>query len=91
MSYVSPPNSRGCASTFTSGQAHEPLIIQVESHWRAGTLGGGSSGDGYGVGAAGVLMDEALVQLRAYAFADGRSFRDVARDVVSRRLTREAG
>jgi hypothetical protein len=39
----------------------------------------------------GVSMDEAFVRLRAHAFADGRSLRDVARDVVSRRLTLEAG
>jgi hypothetical protein len=38
----------------------------------------------------GVSMDEAFVRLRAHAFADGRSLRDVARDVVSRRLTLEA-
>jgi ANTAR domain len=36
-------------------------------------------------------IDEAFVRLRAHAFADGRSLRDVARDVVSRRLTLEAG
>lgn len=38
----------------------------------------------------GVSMDEAFVRLRAHAFADGRPLRDVARDVVSRRLTLEA-
>jgi hypothetical protein len=38
-----------------------------------------------------VSMDEAFVRLRAHAFADGRSLRAVARDVVSRRLTLEAG
>jgi hypothetical protein len=38
-----------------------------------------------------VSMDEAFVRLRAHAFADGRSLREVARDVVSRRLTLEAG
>ena len=38
-----------------------------------------------------VSMDEAFVRLRAHAFADGRSLQDVARDVVSRRLTLEAG
>ena len=37
-----------------------------------------------------VPIDEAFVRLRAHAFADGRSLRDVARDVVSRRLTLEA-
>jgi hypothetical protein len=37
----------------------------------------------------GVSMDEAFVRLRAHAFGDGRSLRDVARDVVSRRLTLE--
>jgi hypothetical protein len=36
-----------------------------------------------------VSMDEAFVRLRAHAFADGRSLRDVARDVVARRLTLE--
>ncbi len=35
----------------------------------------------------GVPMDEAFVRLRAHAFADGRSLREVAQDVVSRRLT----
>jgi hypothetical protein len=39
----------------------------------------------------GVSMDEAFVRLRAHAFADGRSLRDVARDVVSRRVTLESG
>jgi hypothetical protein len=39
----------------------------------------------------GVPMDEAYVRLRAHAFADGRSLRDVARDVVSRHLSLEAG
>jgi len=39
----------------------------------------------------GVSMDEAFVRLRAHAFADGRSLRVVAREVVSRRLTLEAG
>jgi len=38
-----------------------------------------------------VSMDEAFVRLRAHAFGDGRSLRAVARDVVSRRLTLEAG
>ena len=38
----------------------------------------------------GVSMDEAFVRLRAHAFADGRSLRDVARDVVARRLILEA-
>jgi hypothetical protein len=33
-----------------------------------------------------VTMDEAFVRLRAYAFADRRSLREVARDVVARRL-----
>jgi ANTAR domain len=37
-----------------------------------------------------VPMDEAFVRLRAHAFADGRSLRDVARDVVSRTLTLSA-
>ena len=31
-------------------------------------------------------LDEAFVRLRAHAFADGRSLREVARDVVARRL-----
>jgi hypothetical protein len=39
----------------------------------------------------GVSMEEAFVRLRAHAFADGRPLRDVARDVVSRRLALEAG
>ena len=38
----------------------------------------------------GVSLDEALVRLRAYAFADGRSLREVARDVVARRLRLES-
>jgi hypothetical protein len=38
-----------------------------------------------------VSMDEAFVRLRAHAFADGRSLRAVARDVVSRRLILAAG
>jgi hypothetical protein len=37
----------------------------------------------------GVSMDDAFVRLRAHAFADGRSLRDIARDVVARRLTLE--
>lgn len=37
-----------------------------------------------------VSMDEAFVRLRAYTFADGRSLRDVASDVLARRLTLEA-
>lgn len=37
-----------------------------------------------------VSMDEAFVRLRAYSFADGRSLRDVARDVLTRRLSLEA-
>jgi hypothetical protein len=39
----------------------------------------------------GVSMDEAFVRLRAHAFGDGHSLREVASDVVSRRLTLEAG
>jgi AmiR/NasT family two-component response regulator len=37
----------------------------------------------------GVSMDEAFVRLRAHAFADGRTLRDVARAVVDRRLLLE--
>jgi len=37
-----------------------------------------------------VSMDEAFVRVRAYAFADGRSLRDVAGDVVNRRLSLES-
>lgn len=37
----------------------------------------------------GVPLDEALVRLRAYAFADGRSLREVSRDVVARRVRLE--
>jgi hypothetical protein len=37
-----------------------------------------------------VSMDDAFVRLRAYSFADGRSLRDVARDVLARRLSLEA-
>jgi hypothetical protein len=37
----------------------------------------------------GVSMDDAFVRLRAHAFADDRSLRDIARDVVARRLTLE--
>ena len=39
----------------------------------------------------GVPMDEAFVRLRAHAFADRRSLRDVARDVVARRLRLPGG
>jgi ANTAR domain len=39
----------------------------------------------------GISMDEAFVRLRAYAFGDGRSLREIARDVVARRLTLESG
>lgn len=38
----------------------------------------------------GVPLDEALVRLRAYAFADGRSLREVSRDVIAHRLRLEA-
>ena len=38
-----------------------------------------------------VPMDEAFVRLRAHAFADRRSLRDVARDVVARRLRLPSG
>jgi hypothetical protein len=34
----------------------------------------------------GVTLAEALVRLRAYAYAEGRPIADVARDVVARRL-----
>jgi hypothetical protein len=34
----------------------------------------------------GVSIDEAFVRLRAHAFADGRTLREVAREVVGRRL-----
>jgi hypothetical protein len=34
----------------------------------------------------GVTITEALVRLRAYAYAEGRLVNDVARDVVARRL-----
>lgn len=37
----------------------------------------------------GVSLDEAFVRLRAHSFADGRPLRDVARDVVARRLRLE--
>jgi hypothetical protein len=37
----------------------------------------------------GVSLDEALVRLRAYAFAEGRPVADVARDVVAGRLRLE--
>jgi hypothetical protein len=36
-----------------------------------------------------VPMDEAFVRLRAHAFADSRSLREIARDVVARRLIME--
>jgi hypothetical protein len=39
----------------------------------------------------GLSMDEAFVRLRAHAFADSRTLREVARDVVSRRLILAAG
>ena len=38
----------------------------------------------------GVPLDEALVRLRAYAFADGRSLREVSRDMVAHRVRLEA-
>lgn len=38
-----------------------------------------------------VSIDEAFVRLRAHAFADRRSLRDVARDVVARRLRLDGG
>ena len=34
----------------------------------------------------GVTIAEALVRLRAYAYAEGRPLADVARDVVARKL-----
>jgi hypothetical protein len=37
----------------------------------------------------GVPVDEAFVRLRAHAFADGGSLREIARDVVARQLTLE--
>lgn len=38
-----------------------------------------------------VSIDEAFVRLRAHAFADRRSLRDVARDVISRQLRFDSG
>jgi len=37
----------------------------------------------------GISIDEAFVRSRAHAFGDRRALRDVARDVVTRRLTLE--
>jgi GAF domain-containing protein len=37
----------------------------------------------------GVKLDEAMARLRAYAYAHDRAVRDVARDIVARRLTLE--
>jgi hypothetical protein len=38
----------------------------------------------------GLSVDEAILRLRAHAFAAGRSLRDVAADVVARRLRLES-
>jgi hypothetical protein len=37
----------------------------------------------------GVSLDDALVRLRARAFSDGRSLREIARDVVAHRVRLE--
>lgn len=63
-----------------SDSVHE-LLAGEPSHWAEV-----HQATGMASAQLGVSMDEAFVRLRAYAFADRRSLRDVSRDVVARRL-----
>lgn len=66
------------------GQVHE-LLAAEPPHWAEVHQATGMISVQLGVG-----VDEAFVRLRAHAFAEGRALREVARDVVARRLRLEA-
>ena len=66
------------------GQVHE-LLAGEPPHWAEV-----HQATGMVSAQLGVPVDEAFVRLRAYAFAAHRTLRDVARDVVARRLRLEA-
>jgi hypothetical protein len=56
---------------FDDASAHRPEVFQAQ---------------GMVMVQLGIALDEALVRLRAHAYAAGRPLADVARDVVNRRL-----
>lgn len=62
------------------GQIHE-LLAGEPPHWAEVHQATGMISAQLGVG-----VDEAFVRMRAHAFAEHRALRDVARDVVARRL-----
>ncbi len=66
------------------GEVHEVLAAEpahwAEVHQAAGMV----------AAQLGVSIDEAFVRVRAHAFADSRALRDVAGDVVARRLRLES-
>ena len=66
------------------GEIHE-LLADEPAHWAEVHQATGMISVQLGVG-----VEEASVRLRAYAFAEHRALRDVARDVIARRLRLEA-
>jgi ANTAR domain/GAF domain len=73
-------------STLLDAQRTQPL---GEADGRAGVLGSGAElfqAQGMVMVQLGVSLTEALVRLRAYAYAENRSLHDVAADIVARRL-----
>lgn len=67
------------------GEALHELLAEEPPHWA-------EVHQATGVVAVqlGVSLDDAFVRLRAHAFSDGRSLREIAREVVSHRLRLEA-
>jgi AmiR/NasT family two-component response regulator len=66
------------------GQVHE-LLAGEPAHWAEVHQATGMISAQLDVG-----VDEAFVRLRAHAFAEHLALRDIARDVVGRRLRLEA-
>lgn len=66
------------------GDALHELLTAEPPHWAEVHQATGMVSVQLGVG-----LDEAFVRLRAHAFAEGRPLREIARDVVARRLRLE--
>jgi ANTAR domain len=65
-------------------QALHELLAEEPPHWAEVHQATGMVAVQLGAG-----LDEAFVRLRAHAFAEGRPMREIAREVVSRRLRLE--
>jgi hypothetical protein len=73
----------GVQSGAPAGALHEVLAAEP-AHWAEVHQATGIVAVQLGVG-----LDEAFVRLRGYAFAEGRPVREIAREVVGRRLRLE--